>query len=195
MANADCIVIQGSNMAECHPVGFQWVAEAKARGAKIIHVDPRFTRTSAVADTHVPIRAGSDIVLLGALINHVLSNDLHFDEYVRTFTNAATIINEEYGEPEDLEGLFSGFDPETGAYDLASWSYASADGSGRPVPPGAPAAEDPSLQHPRCVFQILKRHFQRYTPELVADACGIAPADFALPVSYTHLTLPTNREV
>ncbi|GAA4382062.1 molybdopterin-dependent oxidoreductase [Brevibacterium pityocampae] len=179
MANADCIVIQGSNMAECHPVGFQWVAEAKARGAKVIHVDPRFTRTTAVADKHVPIRAGSDIVLLGALINHVLSKGLHFEEYIRAFTNAGTIINDEYGEPEDLGGLFSGFDPETGAYDLASWSYASADGSGRPVPPGAPAAVDPTLTHPRCVFQILKRHFQRYTPELVADACGISGEDFA----------------
>ena len=82
MANADCIVIQGSNMAECHPVGFQWVEEAKSRGAKIIHVDPRFTRTSAIADKHVFIRAGSDVVLLGALINYVLANDLWFKEYV-----------------------------------------------------------------------------------------------------------------
>ena len=93
MANADCIVIQGSNMAECHPVGFQWVSEAKARGAKIIHVDPRFTRTSAVADKHVPIRAGSDIALLGALINYVLTHDLWFHDYVVSYTNAATIIN------------------------------------------------------------------------------------------------------
>ena len=91
MANADCIVIQGSNMAECHPVGFQWVEEARARGAKVIHVDPRFTRTSAVADKHIPIRAGSDVVLLGALINYVIANDLWFREYVVAYTNAATL--------------------------------------------------------------------------------------------------------
>ena len=112
MANADCIVIQGSNMAECHPVGYQWVTEAKARGARVIHVDPRFTRTSAVADKHVPIRAGSDIVLLGALVNHVLTHDLWFEEYVRAYTNAATLVNEDYRDAEDLDGLFSGFDPE-----------------------------------------------------------------------------------
>lgn len=112
MANADCIVIQGSNMAECHPVGFQWVTEARLRGAKVIHVDPRFTRTTASADKHVPIRAGSDIVLLGALIRSVLEQGLHFDEYVRHYTNAANLISPDYQGPEDLEGLFSGYDPD-----------------------------------------------------------------------------------
>ena len=97
-------------MAECHPVGFQWVMEAKARGAKVFHVDPRFTRTSAMADRHLPIRAGSDIVLLGALINHVLSNELDFREYVLAYTNAATIVSEDFRDTEDLDGLFSGFD-------------------------------------------------------------------------------------
>ena len=91
MANADCIVIQGSNMAEAHPVGFQWVIEAKARGARIIHVDPRFTRTSAIAHKHVPIRGGSDVVLLGAVINYVLQNDLFFRDYVTAFTNLSLI--------------------------------------------------------------------------------------------------------
>lgn len=123
MANADCIIIQGSNMAECHPVGFQWVTEAKARGAKVIHVDPRFTRTSAVADKHVPIRMGTDIVLLGALINYVLSNDLWFDEYVRAYTNAANLVNEDFLDTEDLDGLFSGFSIKDNAYDIESWSY------------------------------------------------------------------------
>ncbi|MBA3529755.1 MAG: molybdopterin-dependent oxidoreductase, partial [Propionibacteriaceae bacterium] len=93
LQQADCIVIQGSNMAECHPVGFQWVMEAKARGARVIHIDPRFTRTSAVADTHVPIRAGSDIVFLGAVINYILSNELYFHEYVLAYTNAATLVS------------------------------------------------------------------------------------------------------
>ncbi|ORV52103.1 formate dehydrogenase [Mycobacterium florentinum] len=190
MANADCIIIQGSNMAECHPVGFQWVEEAKARGARLIHVDPRFTRTSAVADKHVPIRAGSDVVLLGALINHVITNDLWFKEYVVAYTNAATLINENFRDAEDLGGLFSGFDPETGQYDPSSWAYAEQSddqpesgvgdelGSG-----GAPLAHarvqrDETLQHPRTVFQILKRHYARYTPEMVRDVCGISLADF-----------------
>ena len=127
MANADCIIIQGSNMAECHPVGFQWVEEAKARGARVIHVDPRFTRTSAVSDKHIPIRAGSDVVLLGALINHIITNDLWFKEYVVAYTNAATLINENFRDTEDLGGLFSGYDPQTGQYDLSSWAYQEAE--------------------------------------------------------------------
>src|SRR5262249_17043538 len=156
MANADCIVIQGSNMAECHPVGFQWVEEAKARGARVIHVDPRFTRTSAVCDKHIPIRAGSDVVLLGALINHILTNDLWFKEYVVAYTKAATLINENFRDTEDLGGLFSGFDPDTGQYDLSTWAYAEADGDDRHR-----ALRDETLQHPRTVFQILKRHYAR----------------------------------
>jgi formate dehydrogenase major subunit len=204
MANADCIVIQGSNMAECHPVGFQWVEEAKARGARVIHVDPRFTRTSAVSDRHIPIRAGSDVVLLGALINHILSNDLWFSEYVVAYTNAATLINENFRDTEDLGGLFSGFDPETGQYDTSSWAYEARDdgqiespggghthgataaesgaghehGSGGPPLEHARVQRDETLQHPRTVFQILKRHYARYTPEMVKDVCGISRADF-----------------
>lgn len=169
MANADCIVIQGSNMAECHPVGFQWVAEARARGATVIHVDPRFTRTSAVCDKHLPIRAGSDVVLLGALINHVLSYNLWFDEYVRAYTNAATLIDENYRDTEDLGGLFSGFDADTGTYDRSSWAYQRRDGI---------IVRDETLTHPQSVFQILKRHYARYTPQMVADVCGISVADF-----------------
>ena len=110
-------------MAECHPVGFQWVMEAKARGAKVIHVDPRFTRTSAVADAHVPLRAGSDIAFLGGIINHILSNDLYFKEYVVSYTNAATLVGEDFQDTEELDGLFSGYDEETGTYDTGSWQY------------------------------------------------------------------------
>ncbi|MCU1573754.1 MAG: formate dehydrogenase subunit alpha [Micrococcaceae bacterium] len=204
MANADCIVVQGSNMAECHPVGYQWVAEAKARGAKIIHVDPRFTRTSAVADKHIPIRAGSDVVLLGALINYVITHDLWFKEYVTAYTNAATLVHSDYRDAEDLGGLFSGYDPETGQYDTASWSYEEEDGgavdgpgdgtehgsdasaraAGHQLGSGGPPLEhaqvqrDDTLQDPRTVFQILKRHYARYTPEMVQDMCGIDVADF-----------------
>jgi formate dehydrogenase major subunit len=181
MANADCIVIQGSNMAECHPVGFQWVEEARARGARVIHVDPRFTRTSAVSDKHIPIRAGSDVVLLGALINHIISNDLWFKEYVVAYTNAATLINENFRDTEDLGGLFSGFDPETGQYDMSTWAYAQPDGEhGMGDPPLADARvlRDETLQHPRTVFQIVKRHYARYTPEMVREVCGISLEDF-----------------
>jgi len=200
MANADCIIIQGSNMAECHPVGFQWVTEAKSRGATVIHVDPRFTRTTALADRHVPIRAGTDVMLLGGLINYVLSNDLWFDDYVRAYTNAASIITDEFQDTEDLDGLFSGFDPQTGEYDLSSWRYADndadrTDGRSGETPGQEPAEgevfgeggvpldrarppRDETLAHPRTVFQILKRHYARYTPELIEQTCGISPADF-----------------
>lgn len=152
-------------MAECHPVAFQWVVEAKKRGATVIHVDPRFTRTSAFADLHVPTRAGGDIVFLGALINHVLSGGHEFREYVTAYTNAADILPEDFTDAEDGGGLFSGFDPQTRTYDNATWQ-----------PTGE---KDPTLTHPRCVFQVLKRHFARYTPELVEQVCGIRPADFA----------------
>ena len=210
MANADCIVIQGSNMAECHPVGFQWVHEAKARGARIIHVDPRFTRTTAFADQHVPIRAGTDIVLLGALINHVISEGLWFGDYVRAYTNAASIISEDFQDTEDLDGLFSGFDPETGTYDTSSWAYAARDGGeggsgpqgvyaeGHDLGEGGPDLHNPlplrdeSLQDPRCVFQILKRHYSRYTPEMVEQICGISTDDFE--ALARDITENSNRE-
>lgn len=174
MANADCIVIEGSNMAEAHPVGFQWVMEAKKRGAKVIHVDPRFTRTSANADRHIPIRSGSDIALLGGVIRYVLENDLWFEEYVKTFTNASTIIREEFVDAEDAEGIFSGYDHETGAYENQSWAY---QGDKDMLQRGLPD-RDETLQHPRTVFQILKRHYARYTPEMVEATCGIAAEDF-----------------
>ncbi len=150
----------GSNMAECHPVGFQWVMEAKLRGATVIHVDPRFSRTSAVADIFVPIRAGSDIAFLGAIVNHILQGGRELREYVVAFTNASAILAEDFRDTEDLDGLFSGWDPETRTYDNASWQVTGD--------------TDPTLEHPRCVFQVLKRHFARYTPEVVEDVCGVS---------------------
>jgi formate dehydrogenase major subunit len=203
LQNADCIVIEGSNFAECHPVGFQWVMEAKKRGATIIHVDPRFTRTSALADVFVPIRAGSDIAFLGGLINHVLTHDLWFRDYVLAYTNAATLIREEFADAEDLDGVFVGLDDEGREYSSEHWQYEgmevqSAAGerdkqygartaggsgsshSGRSEAHGSGGAAitgheetDPTLQDPRCVFQILKRHYARYTPEKVAETCGV----------------------
>jgi formate dehydrogenase major subunit len=201
-------------MAEAHPVGFQWVMEAKARGAKIIHVDPRFTRTSAMADLHVPLRAGTDIALLGGLINYVLTNEKDFREYVVAYTNASAIISPEFVDSEDLDGLFSGFDEDGRHYDSSSWQYEGTEesaaagqrdqpdkagdggsdssasgkrnrdsgkahetGSHGPTYEGEPEI-DLTLQHPRCVYQVLKRHFARYTPEMVEQICGISPADF-----------------
>src|SRR5690242_7538245 len=113
-------------MAECHPVGFQWVMEAKARGATVIHVDPRFTRTSALADLHVPLRAGSDIAFLGALVNHVLTEEKDFREYVLAYTNAATIVGEEFRDTEELDGVFSGLDRDNRTYDPLTWQYEGA---------------------------------------------------------------------
>ncbi|MBB6548890.1 formate dehydrogenase [Nonomuraea rubra] len=199
LQHADCVVIEGSNFAEAHPVGFQWVMEAKARGAVVIHVDPRFTRTSALADLHVPIRAGSDVAFIGAIINHVLENELYFHEYVVNYTNAATILREDYRDAEDLDGLFSGFDAESRSYDVDSWQYegmttvaASGDrdqeygkraggsppgrsevqgGTGAPL--DGQAQRDETLRHPRCVLQVLRRHYARYTPEMVERVCGV----------------------
>ncbi len=190
----------GSNMAECHPVGFQWVMEAKRRGATMIHVDPRFSRTSALADVFVPIRAGSDIAFLGALVNHILENGREFRDYVVAYTNASAILSEDFRDTEDLDGLFSGWDPDTRSYDTTSWQYAGGapvgevgelerdasqgqehGAAGAPAG-GRPPQTDPTLEHPRCVFQVLKRHFRRYTPELVEEVCGV-PRDQFLEVA------------
>jgi len=155
----------GSNMAEQHPVAFQWVVEAKERGAEVFHVDPRYTRTSALADLHVPLRPGSDIVFLGAVVNHILSTGSEFREYVREYTNAPVVLGERFEDTDDLGGLFSGWDEEAGRYRTGSWGYAPG--------AGEPPELDPSLEHPRCVFQVLRRHFARYTPEVVEAACGV----------------------
>ncbi|MBV8967009.1 MAG: molybdopterin-dependent oxidoreductase [Mycobacteriaceae bacterium] len=187
-----------SNMAEAHPVGFQWVMEAKARGAEVVHIDPRFTRTSAVADRHVPLRAGSDIAFLGGVINYILSNELDFREYVTAYTNASFLVDERFSDTEDLDGLFSGYDEKTASYDPTTWHYESTHPGGRggagakaraapdqhgsggaPIEGGAgdiPA--DPTLQHPRCVYQILKRHYSRYTPQMVERVCGVPASQF-----------------
>jgi formate dehydrogenase major subunit len=190
----------GSNMAENHPVGFQWVMEARERGAKVIHIDPRFTRTSAMATKWVGIRAGSDIAFLGGVINYILQNDLYFEEYVKHYTNAPVIINDEYAGTEELDGLFAGWSPEKGQYDTTMWSYEGMEvhgsagqreegfspkgeqsghgGHGGGLSHGEPPSEDPEMTHPRCVFQILKRHYQRYTPEFVSETCGCSIEDF-----------------
>ena len=191
-------------MAECHPVGFQWVMEAKAKGATLIHVDPRFTRTSAVADVHVPLRAGSDIAFLGGIVHYVLEHEKYFREYVVSYTNGPDLLRDDFRDTEDLDGLFSGFDPERRSYDGTSWHYAGMDGSAsepsgddhhdrkqtaRPESHGSGGSpiggvnpdRDDTMQNPRCVFQVLKRHFARYTPEMVEQVCGV-PRDLFLHV-------------
>ncbi len=197
LANADAILIMGSSMAEQHPVGFRFVVEAREKGGKIIHVDPRFTRTSAMADIWVPIRAGSDIVFLGAMINYVLENGRDFRDYLLPYTNAATIIREDFKDTEDLGGLFSGWNEAEQKYITDSWLYAGRDTGGAATDETASSAHglwgksrggqptlltgaprDNSLQHPRCVYQLLKRHFARYTPELVERVCGTPRAEF-----------------
>ena len=162
--------------------------KAKERGATIIHVDPRFTRTSAVADTHVPIRAGSDIAFLGGIIHYILENDRYFKEYVVNYTNAPAILSDDFEDTEDHDGLFGGWQSEKGEYQPRKWMYEGVDpeaaagareassGSGKEQKQPIQAERtDPTLQHPRCVFQVLKRHFQRYTAEMVEKTCGIPP--------------------
>ncbi len=221
-------------MAECHPVAFRWPMVAKVEhGAKLIHVDPRFTRTSAMCDLYAPIRAGSDIGFLGGLINYVINNerwntDSFFREYLLHYTNAATIVREDFKDAEDLDGVFSGlmeykkdvpgwpYDGFAGAYDTDSWQYArqndeygeprggeeldapareEAPTRARPDEPlesvirslrRPPPLRDETLRHPRCVFQILKRHFSRYTPETVEEVTG-CPRDTFVKVAETVL--------
>jgi len=181
-------------MAEAHPVGFRWAMKARERGARLIHVDPRYSRTSALCHQHVPIRAGSDIAFIGGLINHVLTTESWFRDYVLNYTNATTILNEDYVDAEDNGGIFSGFNPETGAYDPRTWMYEGGEiassagvrehsaqsfeertGAGMLV---GEVKRDPTLEHPRCVLNVLRRHFARYTPDAVERICGVPQAEF-----------------
>jgi formate dehydrogenase major subunit len=187
VANSDCILIMGSNMAECHPIAFRFALEARRRGATLIHVDPRFTRTSALCDVYAPIRAGTDIAFLGGLIRHILENDLWFREYALAYTNLSTIIRDDFRDARQGDGFFSGWNAEQQRYDEDTWQYAwsgeptnTADMDvqtgesygdrvgGRKQPPPT----DPTLQHPNCVYQILKRHYAAYTPEMVERVTG-----------------------
>ena len=182
-------------MAENHPVGFRWVMEAKLRGATIIHVDPRFTRTSAVADIYAPIRPGSDIAFLGGLISYVIEKQLYFKDYVLAYTNAATLVNEDFVDTEDLDGLFSGWETGNAQYETSTWSYHNGDQSGmreggRMLESHAERAahfqsdkaksylKDDSLTNPHCVLQIVRRHYQRYTAEMVQEVCGVPQQQF-----------------
>jgi len=184
--HADVILINGANPAEAHPVGFQWFVKAKldptkgpgtGGGAKIIHADPRYTRTSALADTYLRIRTGTDVAYFGGLINYVLQNNLFHDEYVKNYTNASWIVRDSF---TFKDGLFSGYNASSRSYDVSTWGY-ETEGAPLDGPPGttqARAKRDPTLQHPRSVFQLLKSHYSRYTPEMVSSITGIPVQQF-----------------
>ncbi|TMA45462.1 MAG: formate dehydrogenase, partial [Deltaproteobacteria bacterium] len=171
--NADVILIMGSNAAENHPCGFKWAIEAKKnRNAKLVSVDPRYTRTSAVSDIYAPIRPGTDIAFLNGLIRHALNTGRFHEEYVRIHTNGPYVINEKY---DFKDGLFSGFDGSKGEYDKNAWQY-------EPDPKTSAYMVDKEMKNPRCVFQLLKKHVERYTPEMVERICG-TPKDQFLKVA------------
>ncbi len=167
--NTDVILAMGGNPAENHPVGFKWFIEAKKnRGAKLVAVDPRFTRTAAVADLYSPIRAGTDIAYLYGIIRYALEKKRFHEDYVKIHTNAPYIVSEKFAFKD---GLFSGFDDAKKEYAKDSWAYeADETTKGYKV--------DPTMQHPKCVFQLLKKHVDRYTPEMVERICGTPKETF-----------------
>ena len=162
--NADVILIMGANPAENHPVSFRWIMKAKDSGAKIICVDPRFTRSAAKSDIYAPLRSGTDIAFLGGMINYIIANNLYLDEYVKHYTNASYLVNTDFKMPGDLNGLFSGYDPKKRSYDPKAWGF-QKDAEEKVL-------KDPTLAHPNCVFQLMKKHYSRYTPELVSKITG-----------------------
>jgi len=166
--NSDCILIMGSNAAENHPISFKWVNEAMKRGAKLISVDPRFTRTSSKADFYTALRSGTDIAFLGGMIKYILDNDKYFKEYVAEYTNASFILADTY---DFKDGLFSGYDPEKRKYDKSKWAF-KKDANGV-------SKRDRTLQDPRCVFQMIKKHYSRYDLDTVSAITGTPKEDLA----------------
>src|SRR5713101_9736204 len=164
VVNAD-VIMPTSNWAECHPVSYKWVMKAKEKGATIIHVDPRFTRTSATADIWVPIRSGTNTVYFGGLILYAIENKKYFHQYIVNYTNAPFLLDPSFKTPTDLNGLFSGFDPPKRSYDQSQWRF-QLDEMGYPK-------QDLTLKDPNCVLQVMRRHYSRYTPEMVEKVCGI----------------------
>jgi formate dehydrogenase major subunit len=180
MVNADVVLIMGGNPAEDHPIAMNWLTRTKARGAYILHVDPRFNRTSSIADVFAKLRSGTDIAFVGGMIRYAIEHNRIQGEYVREYTNASWIVGDGYGF---ADGLFTGFDPAKGSYDRSRWAYA-VDAQGQP-------RRDPTLRDPRCVFQLLKAHFSRYDPDTVCRITG-TPKDVYLRVCdlYTSTFAP-----
>ncbi len=173
LRNSDVILIMGSNAAECHPISFKHVTKSMEKGGKLIHVDPRFTRTSAKAHIFAQLRSGTDIAFLGGMINYILENDLAFKEYVVNYTNASFIVGPGY---DFKDGMFSGFNPATRSYDRSKWAFVLDE-------KGVPRRDD-TLSDPRCVYQLLKKHYERYTLKNVSDTTG-TPQDSLLEVYKT----------
>jgi formate dehydrogenase major subunit len=209
--NTDMMLIMGGNPAENHPCGFKWAIEAKRhRNARMISVDPRFTRTSAVSDLFCQIRAGSDIAFLGGLINYAIQNNRIAHEYLVNFTNAAFLVKSDFQMPGDTDGVFSGFDAAKMSYDRSTWNYSGTGGKPLPNPPGMSTGQnhaapplppmpenvdyDLTLQNPRCVFQLLKKHYSRYTPEMIERITGIPKAQF-LKAADTFTSIRTNGDM
>ena len=163
LKNSDVILIMGSNAAENHPIAFKWIMRAKDAGARVIHVDPRYTRTSARCDYHVPIRSGTDIAFLGGMINYIIEGNKFFRDYVVNYTNASFLVNPDFSFKD---GLFSGYDAKKRSYNKETWTFQN-DANGVPL-------KDPTLEHPQCVFQHLKRHYSRYTLEKVSSITGVS---------------------
>ena len=161
--NADVVLIIGSNAAEHHPVSFKWIMRAKDNGAALIHVDPKFSRTSARCDYHVPLRSGTDIAFLGGMVNYILESNSYFHDYVVNYTNASFIVGKGY---DFKDGLFSGYDAKARKYDQSKWGFEKG-------PDGAPL-RDASLKHERCVFNLMKKHYSRYTLKNVSDITGVS---------------------
>jgi formate dehydrogenase major subunit len=173
LKNSDVILAMGGNPASNHPISMKWIMRAREKGAKLICVDPRFSQTAAKADLYAPLRSGTDIAFLGGMIKYILDNDLYFKEYIVNYTNASFLVNPSYKGPAELDGLFSGYNLETKKYDKSSWAF-QKDENGI-------ALKDRTLQDPNCVFQLLKKQYDRYTPELVTDITG-TPIDKLLEV-------------
>jgi formate dehydrogenase major subunit len=164
LKNSDVILVMGANPASNHPISMKWIMRAKGKGAKLVCVDPRFTQTATVADLYAPIRSGTDIAFLGGLINYLLDNDLFFKEYVVDYTDAAFLVNADFKMPGELDGVFSGYNNQTAKYDRKTWSY-QIDEKGVPK-------RDLTMQDPSCVFQLLKKHYSRYTIDKVCQITG-----------------------
>jgi len=181
--NADIVLIMGGNAAEAHPCGFKWVTEAKAHNkARLIVVDPRFTRSASVADVYCPIRTGTDIVFLGGVMNHLLTEDKIQHEYVKNYTDMTFIVREDFAF---ADGIYSGYDADKHSYDKSSWDYEiGADGY---------VKVDPELKHPRCVYQLMRKHYARYTPEMVERVCGTPKEKFLQVAEMIGSTSTPNR--
>ncbi len=166
LENADRILIMGSNAAENHPISFKWVVKAQQKGSKVIHVDPRFTRTSSKADKYAPIRSGSDIAFLGGMIKYILDNNLYFEEYVKNYTNAAFLVTEEYGFED---GVFAGLNEETRSYDKSKWAF-QLDENKVPM-------RDETMKDKNCVLSLMKEHYKRYDLDTVCKMTGTPVKD------------------